>query len=498
MKTDKAIVCGAVALASAWMLQAAEPVLSDVAVAQDPTNGLLEVAYTLTGAPAIVLVDIEKDGKSVGAMRPESFIGDVTAYSTQIVQPGTGRVAKWNPKLEYPALDGSVTAVVRAWPVDAPPDIMVLDLKTGAMQYFLSTNAVPGEGNVQNAAYKTDKMAFRRIPAGGVKWRMGASGKTSGEQTAHMVTLTKDFYLGIFECTQAQFGNLRPVKCATYTTQGALRPCDSVSYQMIRGTSAGIASWPNTTDPTAAHAVDEVSFFGRLRPLAKGACFDLPTEAQWEYACRGGSLNYYYAGSYSDTTAAKIARYGQNSGKIATGDKVPTDCDPSQATAIVGSYQPNAFGLYDMLGNVLERCLDRYVADLGTDDVTDPVGATAAAVPNAYVTRGGCWRDPFNYFSASTRGNTSCSDVYQSRGFRVALELGRTYACVNPSATVESTTIEVPVREPASVGRATAALASGEASVTVTALEARASTADVSAALEDFNSAKVGQVLILR
>ena len=225
--------------------------------------------------------------------------------------------------------------------------------------------------------------------------------------------------------------------------------------------------------------------------------FDLPTEAQWEYACRGGSLNSYYLGSYNEATAKLIARYGGNSGKIATGDKVPTDCDPSQATAIVGSYLSNAFGLYDMLGNVIERCRDRYVAELGTADVTDPLGTSTE---NSFSTRGGCWRDAYNIFSASSRGGMSSSDAYQSRGFRVALDLGHVYACTNPEATVADTSIPVPTRGPSSFDRSDAADISSidEQSVAVAVLEARTNTSDASDALEEFQSTRVGGVIILR
>ena len=482
MKLARYLVCGAAALAAAWAARADGPSVDNVRLAQD-ASGLVTITYDLADAPAIVLVDIEKDGQSIGACDPADFVGDVSSYATRIVQPGTDRTVRWNPAKAFPSLKGSVTAVVRAWPTDEPPDILVVDLASGTMQYFASTNGVPGEGNVQNALYKTKKMAFRRIPAGGVKWRMGSDGTagSAGKETKHMVTLTKDFYLGIYECTQAQYHEVSPgTKCATYTTQGEMRPCDTISYYWIRGVD-----------------FSKDSYLGLLRSRTDGLLFDLPTEAQWEYACRGGSLNNYYAGAYNETTAKLIARYGQNSGKIATGDKVPTVCDPSQATAIVGSYLPNAFGLYDMLGNVLERCRDRYVADLGSADVENPLGTSTEST---FTIRGGCWRDPYNYLSASSRGGTGPNDTYQSRGFRVALDLGHVYACTNPDATVSDTSIPVPTRGPAAVKRSTAADVSAvaEESVAVAVLEARTNTSAASDALEEFLSTRVGGVIILR
>ena len=345
------------------------PEVFNVRLEREPASRRIAVTYDLAYAPAVVTVDFQTNGVSLGTSRFPSVTGDVDT----LVQPGTDRLIVWDAASDGAGepFAGGLTAVVRAWAENAPPDILVVDLGTGVTKYYASTNDVPGEGNVANAVYKTDKMAFRRVPARGVRWRMGSCagefGRDVAKETNRWVTLTSDYYLGIYECTQAQFARILPAtKCAAFTTQGDMRPCDSVSYQTIRGRNVGVASWPNAeNNPVAAHAVDETSFLGALRNRTGGGLlFDLPTEAQWEFACRGGRESALYTGydvvADNDRRVGEIARYGWNSGKIASGDTVPADCGPSQATAVVGAYPPNAWGLYDMLGNVGERCLDRY------------------------------------------------------------------------------------------------------------------------------------------
>lgn len=124
----------------------------------------------------------------------------------------------------------------------------------------------------------------------------------------------------------------------------------------------------------------------------------MPTEAQWENACRAGTDTSLYTGeNLTDTTVDArldiLGRYQYNGGKIynsETGnwDAPPSSCAPSNGTATVGSYLPNAWGLYDMLGNVQELCLDWYTVSLGTSSVTNPPGAYEGT---SRVTRSGHW-----------------------------------------------------------------------------------------------------------
>ena len=227
---------------------------------------------------------------------------------------------------------------------------LVINLSGGenASSYPVSyLGAVPTEGWTDD--YKTTKLVLRRIEAGSYNMQNESS-----------VTITKPFYIGIFEMTQKQYqlvtgGN--PSRCS-----GDTRPVEKVGYNDIRGSSNG-AGWPISS------AVDSDSFIGRLRTKT-GLNFDLPTEAQWEYACRAGTTTTYYWGdSYNDN----YAWYKTNSGDV---------------THIVGTKKANAWGLYDMSGNVSEWCLDWYgTLEYGTDPGGPFLGCSQR------VLRGGTWMD---------------------------------------------------------------------------------------------------------
>jgi len=155
--------------------------------------------------------------------------------------------------------------------------------------------------------------------------------------------------------------------------------------------------------------VDAGSFFGILRART-GLTFDLPTEAQWEYACRAGTTTALNSGKdLNDTNMAEVARYYYNQ------DDGKGGC--SEHTK-VGCYLPNAWGLHDMHGNVLEWCLDWYQANLGGDDVTDPVGSKSG---EGRVGRGGNWFGFAQGCRSADRYFNEPSAISISSGFRVAL-----------------------------------------------------------------------------
>ena len=134
-----------------------------------------------------------------------------------------------------------------------------------------------------------------------------------------------------------------------------------------------------------------------------GLLVDMPTEARWEYACRAGTDTFKYSGetgdlAYGDSFVSKAARCSSSKVSAYNRNNADTSC-----TAKVGSYKPNAWGLYDMIGNVQEFCLDLLVsaADFwkqscySQEDNVDPVGPTASSITinSARVARGGDWRN---------------------------------------------------------------------------------------------------------
>ena len=255
------------------------------------------------------------------------------------------------------------------------PLYLVVNLNTGAVA---PSSTGP---DLSDDTCRTTELWLRRIPKG--TFTMGSPkgevGREPGssKETQHQVTLTEDFYIGVFEITQKQYSLICGSNPSSY--KGDTRPVENVSYNSIRGTgSTAGAGWP-----AYGHAVDSGSLLGKLRAMT-GLNFDLPTEAQWEYACRAGTTTALNTGknltsTEQDSAMDEAGRYyhNQNDGKGGYSEYTK-----------VGSYLPNAWGLYDMHGNVLEWCLDWYTSDLGNSAVTDPKGPDSGS---DRVLRGGSW-----------------------------------------------------------------------------------------------------------
>ena len=219
-------------------------------------------------------------------------------------------------------------------------------------------------------------MEFKLIPAG--KFIMGDASSEDNE-TPHEVTLTKPFKLGVYEVTQEQYEKVMGVNPSK--SKGANNPVENVSWE------------------------DAIEFCRKLSELPAekeaGNVYRLPTEAEWEYACRAGTTTKYSFGD-DESELGDYAWYGVNS---------------DQKTHPVGSKKPNAWGLYDMHGNVVEWCQDWY-GDYPSGSVTDPSGATSGSYR---VIRGGSW-----FFSAEGCRSASRywgypSDRSNLDGFRVSL-----------------------------------------------------------------------------
>ena len=276
----------------------------------------------------------------------------------------------WTPYNAYTNIMDEVELRVEYEDVTEQAAYLVLDTTRKKMRVS------PDAPDTTDDKCRTDELWLRRIEPG--TFTMGSPEdelRRNNDETQHEVTLTKAYYIGVFEMTQKQCQNIMGVNPSSY--KGDLRPAECVSYDLLRGTDKGSA-WPND------RGVDENSFMGQLRKKA-GNIFDLPTEAQWEYACRAGTTTALnsgknLSGSVKCEEMAEVGRYLYNGG-----------CDEDDdgnylAHAKVGSYLPNAWGLYDMHGNVCEWCLDWYESYDG--DATDPKGGEKGS---SRVLRGGSW-----------------------------------------------------------------------------------------------------------
>ena len=273
-----------------------------------------------------------------------------------------------------------------------------------------------------NALYKTSRLVLRKLPAG--TFKMGV-GDVRNDGSGRLVTLSKGFSIGVFEMTQAQCKLLSANLSTPYFSHPDYcdtRPMDMVSYVQIRGADKGLV-WPENFD----RSVDGGSYISALRVLTHNEGWDLPTEAQWEYACRATTKTTYnngYNGSSStahETAAIWVSRNKANSnyGSITDG----STCDLATGTAGVGSYCPNPWGVFDTHGNVWEWTLDRYSETL-SEETLDPVGVDANVQSSSKrVIKGGCYsnghtnilsggRDGFKQKDAATGGKY---------GFRVIL-----------------------------------------------------------------------------
>lgn len=260
---------------------------------------------------------------------------------------------------------------------------MVIDLSggTSATSYSVSYLSSVPEGGWTDE-YKTTKMVLRRCKAG--TFKMG---------NAYTTTLTKDFFIGVFEVTQKQYvlvTGSNPVLSNESTLYGDTMPVCKLDYTRIRGSDSS--------------DISENSFMGRLRTKS-GIAFDLPTEAQWEYACRAGTTSAYNNGGDLESDLAQLGRYEGNA-----------HIGGSLRPAIPGQYAPNAWGLYDMHGNVQEVVLDR--GGPLTENAIDPLNLSTGASFD-HVKRGGDYKSYADKCTSSYRkylagsgstGNTTSQD----------------------------------------------------------------------------------------
>ena len=296
----------------------------------------------------------------------------------------------------------AITALSPAHSVGAVGIVVVTPNGTvtllGAFTYFVSSWYTILE-QAPNATVVPDSTVRTKIVASGFPWRvrdnssgiemllipsgtftMGCSASTSygcdsDENPTHQVTLSKDFYLGKTEVTQAQW-QAKMGNNPSYYSGNANNPVEQVSWNDIAGfnTATGLR---------------------------------LPSEAEWEYACRGGTTTAFHSmpgysnGTNVDSLLGNIAWYSSNAG---------------YTTHPVAGKAANAFGMYDMSGNVYEWCNDWYgITYYSTSPSTNPAGP---ATGSSRVLRGGA----LNYYSDSCRSSKRRFGVTGNNtfGFRVA------------------------------------------------------------------------------
>ncbi len=303
----------------------------------------------------------------------------------------------------------------------APPAELTVDLGGGVKLPMVLIPA--GEFTMGSCESAEDTAAFfnKALGDGGLK-----ADYFNGERPQHRVRITRPFYLGKYHVTRGQFRQF--VTDAGYKTdaeKGEIPGAFGLDGGGKKFGFNGKYSWRNAGfEQTDEHPVVNVSWndavaFCKWLGRKGGSTYRLPTEAEWEYACRAGTKTRYYSGDDPETLA--------KAGNVADATfraKFPNlkftikGSDGYVFTAPVGSFKPNGFGLYDMHGNAWQWCADwygnGYYAVSPTDDPTGPDSG------DRRVLRGGSWIFwPSNCRSAG-RGRMPPGFRSLETGFRIA------------------------------------------------------------------------------
>jgi formylglycine-generating enzyme required for sulfatase activity len=199
------------------------------------------------------------------------------------------------------------------------------------------------------------------------------------DETPHTVTLSQGFYLGKHEVTQSEWEKVMGSNPSHFN--GADRPVERVSWTAVTSFCEKLTELEHKA--------------GRL---PSGMFYQLPTEAQWEYACRAGTTTTF---SFGDELTAKDSNFDRSVGE----------------TTDVGKYPANAWGFHDMHGNVWEWCADWY-GDYPAGAVRDPFGPSDGSLR---VLRGGSWLGPANYARSTDRNWYVPAFSFLTLGFRLSL-----------------------------------------------------------------------------
>ena len=418
---------------------AASSISVDSVTQRWPWNNKVDITYTVTdganhegGVYAGVEFTITVPGR-----------GSFTVPGPTAETGGTGsrqHTFAWSAPSGIKATDCTVTATL--FPTNAPAnDYMIIDLDSGDVSYErLIATQEDSNFRYNTDEFKTTKMVLRKIAANGVTWQMGSTSaettvsNTSGSgddrqrEIQHSVTLDKNFYIGVFEVTQKQWKMLDTTAAAYFTADRDMRPMENVCFNEIRTCAIGSTAedaayrWPERPNPA--------SFLGKLRDLTGGIDFDLPSEAQWEFACRAGNGDCFWnnglpmvlapftnkSTNYIDSNLNLLARYyGQTKN---TSKPAASTAPEAGGTAIVGTYRPNSWGIYDMHGNVMEYCLDAFKPDISSD-------AGAVNLGTGGQHRGGSYRQDARRCRAARRDSANGPTYrFDNVGLRVICTTG--------------------------------------------------------------------------
>ena len=422
----------------------ADPVVNVQLVRQlRPWSAKIAVEFTLSGLSpngAATLTARAYDGTSeLGEIPSEAISGWRVAFDAERTYHVEIDPARCPFASHGRIRDFRVAFTAAESPYRAEPLYRIVDLTDGSHRDITETDVVNGHygtfethpawlqgevitahggaalfltGITNDTSFVTDKLLLRRMKAG--TYAVGATGSTS--YPVHNAAFTKDYWIGVFEITFAQWNRITG---GSLTDPYPTRPVQgqtTVTYDTVRGKAVDN---PDYDWPTGRQVAPD-SFMGKLRNLT-GLDFDLPTEEQWSAAAYAGAAGAtHYDGSSSSANDASNPAWFL--GRSAFNNK--TTGTPSDGTALPGSYWPNGYGLYDILGNVREMVLDWYKEGniVAGATLTDWEGAASGT--NRGI-KGGCASQSTGG-GLTLIGRASTGDIFPDKcagctGFRVCL-----------------------------------------------------------------------------
>ncbi len=407
----------ATALASVVLaVSAATTITVDSVVQRWPWNNKVDITYTIGGGQDLANGNYQKIVFTTvidGVTYTIDGVKDVGASANA----GTHTVT-WTLPSGVKSTSCTMSAAVYAADAPSGDDYMIIDLtKTSdnvTYEGLLATQDASNE-RYSTAPYKTDRLVLRKVPAGGpyptgddVNYKTGTTSVPAN--SAKLWTTANDYYIGVFPVTQRQYEKLCGSNPSGNTTAiagntTAHRPVENVSWNELRLSS--------TTPASSIPVVPSNSgtFFQRLNYITGNRYgFDLPTEVMFEIAERAGATTAYWWGNDADADGIYSVHAGNSGG----------------STVAVGSRLPNAWGLYDMAGNVWEWCRDFSLpGDMTARSNAFTPYSAASGSPRI---RGGTWNQTTSantdgklYFHASYRGGTPVTAKNPRLGFRVSM-----------------------------------------------------------------------------
>ena len=379
---------------SAWAKAATKPSYTFAEIATKPTTisgyGITDAKIAngviTLGSNSITPLTAHQ---SLSAYSTTAQMNAAIAAATNVVASSAGKTDKY------------ASATRAANLASSTHQYMIVDMTTTnsySVTYKAFTTLAEANTFFNTDEYKTTKMAFRFIPAG--TYVVGNADGSNYAQT--FCKMPKGYYIGVFPVTQSQWR--RVMECVTSNTGKTPAAASEgsttfpVSYQNMRGTA---------TPADAANGGFAKLFTDRVNK--SGVAFDLPTEMMWEVAARAGTDTVWFFGSTSDFLTS-YARCSANS---------------SNTKSAVGTYCPNQWGIYDMYGNVWERCRDYYTSThpdttgqaadgqtpfSGTTGTVAQSGGTSGVLPYTVATRGGAYGRDGSSCRSSYRGGVNATN----------------------------------------------------------------------------------------